>query len=558
MAASAKHVVGVDFGTLSGRALVVRAEDGEELGVAETQYPHGVMSEELDATGAALPPNWALQDPDDYIEVLRRGVPEAVAAAGIDPATVVGIATDFTACTVLPVLADGTPLSRLEAWSSHPHAWIKLWKHHAAQPQADRINELAEQREEPWLRRYGGRISSEWEYAKALQLLEEDPGVYAAMDRFVEAADWIVWQLCGVELRNACTAGYKGIYQDGRYPSQEYLAALNPGFARFATDKLSPQLAQLGQRAGGLTAQAAAWTGLEEGIAVAVGNVDAHVTVPAAGVTEPGRMVAIMGTSTCHVMLGSSLAEVPGMCGVVSGGIVPGQWGYEAGQSGVGDILAWYVEQGAPPECHEQARAAGVSVHEHLAALGAAASVGEHGLIALDWWSGNRSVLVDHELTGLLVGMTLATRPHEIYRALVEATAFGTRRIIESFDEAGVGVREFIAAGGLLKNEPLMRCYADVIGMPIGVIDSDQGPALGSAMHAAVAAGAHPDIYAAARAMGRLRRDVYEPDRARTEAYDELYGVYRRLHDFFGIEERGLMRTLQGLRERSGAVAQGA
>ena len=543
------HVIGVDFGTLSGRALVVRVRDGEELGEAEHPYAHGVISEEL--VGAPLAPNWALQDPDDYVEVLRHAVPAAVAAAGIDPASVIGIATDFTACTVLPVLADGTPLCRLDAWRGRPHAWVKLWKHHAAQPQADRITELAAARGEPWLARYGGRISSEWEFAKALQVLEEDPDVYAAMDRFVEAADWIVWQLCGVECRNACTAGYKGILQDGHYPDDAYLSALNPGFAGFPAAKLSPRIAQLGARAGSLTAQAAAWTGLPEGIAVAVGNVDAHVTAPAAGVTTAGRMVAIMGTSTCHVMLGEDLRTVPGMCGVVDGGIVPGQWGYEAGQSGVGDIFAWYVEQAVPPYCHDEAAAAGLSVHEHLGALGEAQPVGAHGLVALDWWSGNRSVLVDHDLSGVLVGMTLATRPHEIYRALVEATAFGARTIVDAFDGAGVPVREFVAAGGLLKNAPLMRCYADVLGRPISVIDSEQGPALGAAMHAAVAAGAHADIYAAAVAMGRVRRDVHVPDPSRASAYDELYELYTRVHDHFGREERGLMRSLQAMRERA-------
>jgi L-ribulokinase len=549
MPAAPAHVIGVDFGTLSGRAVVVRAADGAELGEAEHVYERGVISTEL--AGAPLPPNWALQDPDDYIAVLASAVPAAVAAAGIDPASVYAIGTDFTACTVLPVLADGTPLCRVDGWRERPHAWVKLWKHHAAQPHADRINALAAERGETWLARYGGQISAEWEFAKALQLLEEDPEAYAAMHRFVEAADWIVWQLCGVELRNACTAGYKGILQEGRYPSEHFLAALNPDFARFAIDKLSPQIAQLGARAGALTAQASAWTGLPEGIAVAVGNVDAHVTAPAAGVTEPGRMVAIMGTSTCHVMIGEELAEVPGMCGVVLGGIVPEQWGYEAGQSGVGDIFGWFVEEAVPPSYHDRAGALGISVHEHLAALGAEQAVGEHGLIALDWWSGNRSVLVDHELSGLLAGMTLSTRPHEIYRALVEATAFGARKIVDAFDDSGVPVRDFIAAGGLLKNAPLMQCYADVLGRPISVIGSEQGPAVGSALHAAVAAGLHADVYAAARAMGSARRDVYLPDEARANAYDELYALYGRVHDYFGREHRELMRGLQAIRERA-------
>ncbi|MGD1051796.1 MAG: ribulokinase [Solirubrobacteraceae bacterium] len=555
MAVSSQYVIGVDFGTLSGRAVVVRAQDGEELGDAESTYAHAVMSERLAATGAPLGLGWALQDPDDYIDVLREAVPAALAAAGVDPAAVVGIATDFTACTVLPVLEDGTPLCRVPAWRSHPHAWVKLWRHHAAQPQADRVTDLAAARGEPWLARYGGRISSEWEFAKALQILEEDPEVYAAMDRFVEAADWIVWQLCGVELRNACTAGYKGIYQDGRYPGEDYLAALNPAFARFAAEKLSPALAQLGARAGSLSVQAAAWTGLPAGIAVAVGNVDAHVTAPAAGVTAAGRMVAIMGTSTCHVMVGEQLAEVPGMCGVVDGGIVPGHWGYEAGQSGVGDIFAWFVDNAVPPAYHEQARELGIGVHEHLTRLGAQQAVGEHGLIALDWWSGNRSVLVDHELSGVLVGMTLSTRPHEIYRALVEATAFGARKIVDAFDSSGVLVREFVAAGGLLKNAPLMQCYSDVIGQSISVIDSEQGPALGSALHAAVAAGVHADIYAAAREMGKLRRDVYTPDPGRHRAYDDLYAVYSSVHDHFGRDRRDLMRELQSIRERAVAAA---
>ena len=291
--------------------------------------------------------------------MLANAVPAAVQAAGIDPAAIVGIATAFTASTPLPVLRDGTPLCRLEEFERRPHAYPKLWKHHAAQEQADRITAVAAARQEPWLARYGGRISSEWEFAKALQVLEEAPDIYAASDRWIEAADWIVWQLCGAETRNACTAGYKGIFQDGRYPSQDYLGALHDGFAGFVAEKLDHPLAQLGDRAGNLTAQAASWTGLNEGIAVAVGNVDAHVTAPAARAIEPGHMLAVMGTSTCHVMNGDRLAEVPGMCGVVDGGITPGLLGYEAGQSGVGDIFGWFVEQQVPPAYHVEAERRG-------------------------------------------------------------------------------------------------------------------------------------------------------------------------------------------------------
>ncbi|QQQ78638.1 ribulokinase [Saccharothrix sp. 6-C] len=544
--ASDPLVVGVDFGTLSGRAVVVRVRDGLELGTAVHDYRHGVLDRAL-PDGRPLPPDWALQVPQDYVDVLRHAVPAAIVDAGVDPADVIGIGTDFTACTMVPVKADGTPLNELPEFAGNPHAYVKLWKHHAAQPQADRINHLAAQRGEGWLPRYGGLISSEWEFAKGLQLLEEAPEVYAAMDHWVEAADWIVWQLAGTYVRNACTAGYKGIYQDG-YPSADFLSALNPDFATFVSDKLEHQLGQLGDRAGGLTEQAAEWTGLKPGIAVAVGNVDAHVTAPAARAVEPGQMVAIMGTSTCHVMNADVLADVPGMCGVVDGGIVPGLWGYESGQSGVGDIFAWFVEHGVPGEYHEQARARGISVHELLTELAAQQRIGEHGLIALDWHSGNRSVLVDHELSGVIVGQTLATRAEDTYRALLEATAYGTRVIVDSYTDAGIPVTELVIAGGLLRNPLLMQIYADVTNLPLSVIGSEQGPALGSAMHAAVAAKAYDDIHAAAKAMGSIKRGAYLPIPDNVEAYERMFVEYQELHDYFGRGANEVMHRLKARR----------
>ncbi len=542
------YVVGVDFGTLSGRALVVRVSDGAELASATLDYPHGVMDSTLVATGERLPPEWALQVPADYVAVLKSTVPEAVAAAGIDPAHVIGIGTDFTASTPMPVLADGTPLNEIGVYETRPHAYVKLWKHHAAQAQADRINELARERGETWLPRYGGLISSEWEFAKGLQLLEEDRELYEAMDHFVEAADWIVWQLTGVYVRNACTAGYKGILQDGEYPPSEFLSALNPDFADFATTKIEHTIGQLGDAAGTLSPRAAEWIGLPAGIAVAVGNVDAHVTAPAAQAVEPGQMLAIMGTSTCHVMNSEVLTEVQGMCGVVDGGIVSGLYGYEAGQSGVGDIFAWYVENQVPGSYREAAEAAGLSIHQHLTELVRDQPVGGHGLVALDWHNGNRSVLVDTQLSGVVFGSTLQTRPEEIYRALLESTAFGSRMIVETFAASGVPVTEFIVAGGLLKNTFLMQTYSDILRMPVSTIASDQGPALGSAIHAAVAAGAYADVLEAGRAMGKVDRAVYTPDAARADAYDALYAEYSELHDYFGRGANDVMHRLKAMK----------
>ena len=545
---SDSYVIGVDYGTLSGRAVVVRVSDGEELGSAVLEYPHAVMESALAASGAALPPEWALQDPNDYVEVLKHAVPDAVRAAGIDPAHVIGIGTDFTACTLVPVLEDGTPLSNLPEYRTRPHAYVKLWKHHAAQPHADRINALARARGEAWMARYGGQISSEWELAKGLQLFEEDREIYDRMWKYVEAADWIIWQLCGNYVRNACTAGYKGNLQDGHYPSSDYFEALSTGFGNFATDKLEHTIGQLGAAAGTLTAEAAAWTGLREGIAVAVGNVDAHVTAPAAKATKPGQMVAIMGTSTCHVMNGDVLREVPGMCGVVEGGIVSGLFGYEAGQSGVGDIFAWYVNNQVPQRYFDDAAKAGKSIHQYLTDLAATQAVGEHGLIALDWHSGNRSVLVDHALSGMMIGATLTTRAEDGYRALLESTAFGTRKIVETFQNAGVPVTEFIVAGGLIKNQFLMQLYSDVTRLPLSVIDSTQGPALGSAIHAAVAAGAYESVHAAAENMGRVRSGVYQPNEARAKQYDRLYAEYSTLHDYFGCGANDVMKRLKAIR----------
>ena len=548
VSSSDQYVVGVDFGTLSARALVVRVVDGVEVGTAVHTYRHGVIDRQLPISGQVLPPDWALQDADDYVESMTVAVRGAVADAGIDTTQVIGIGTDFTACTMVPTLHDGTPLSRLGDFKDRPHAYVKLWKHHAAQPQADRINELAATRGEPWLARYGGLISSEWEYAKGLELLSGDPEVYAAMQRWVEGADWIVWQLCGEYVRNACSAGYKGILQDGQYPSSDFLAELDPGFAGFVIEKLDQPIGPLGGRAGSLTAEMAAHLGLPEGIAVAVGNVDAHVTASAARAVTPGQMVAIMGTSTCHVVSGAELREVPGMCGVVDGGIIDGLWGYEAGQSGVGDLFGWFVENCVPRAYADEADARGIGLHEYLTDLAAEQRVGEHGLIALDWHNGNRSVLVNHELSGLVVGLTVTTRPEDIYRALMESTAFGARTIVEAFIDSGVPVDEFIVAGGLAKNRLLMQIYADVLRLPLSLIGSEQGPALGSAIHAAVAAGAYAAVPAASGAMGRLEQAVFTPIPANADRYEELFAEYTALHDHFGRGGNDVMRRLKRIR----------
>jgi L-ribulokinase len=559
-----KYAVGIDFGTESGRAVLLELATGREVATATHDYANGVIDRRLPAPNddVLLEPDWALQDPDDYIATVRSTVPRLLAETGIDPADVVGIGIDFTSYTILPTTADGTPLSRLPELRREPHAWVKLWKHHAAQPEADRINRTAAATGQDWLPRYGGRISSEWFFSKSLQILDEAPAVYRAADRILEGADWIVWQLTGTESRNSCTAGYKALWSkaDG-FPGASYFGALDPAFATVVDDKMSRDIRPIGARAGGLSAEAAAWTGLRPGTPVAMANVDAHVSVPAVGVTAPGTMVAVMGTSTCHMVLGSKLALAEGMCGVVEDGIVPGLFGYEAGQSAVGDIFGWFTRHAVPPAVHERAKRDGVSVHKVLENDAAQLRPGESGLVALDWWNGNRSILVDVELSGLLVGATLATTPADIYRALLESTAFGTRAIIESLEAAGVAVNSVVACGGLPERNPLlMQLSADITGREFHVAASTQAPALGAAMYGAVAAGAaaggYDSIAAAAAAMVRPHARSYVPNASARGVYDDLFAEYMTLHDHFGRGGNDVMRRLRAISARATGAAE--
>jgi L-ribulokinase len=472
----------------------------------------------------------------------------------VDPKDVIGIGIDFTACTMLPTKKDGTPLCFLPQYRNNPHAWVKLWKHHAAQPEANKLNEIAREKGYKFLDRYGGKISSEWFVPKVWQILDEAPEIYEAADRMIEAADWVIWQLTGVETRNSCTAGYKAIWSKREgFPPNEFYKALDPRLEHLVDEKMLRTISPLGGKAGGLTDQAAAWTGLLPGTAVAVANVDAHVAVPAATVVEPGRMVIIMGTSNCHMVLGTEEHIVPGMCGYVEDGIIPGYFGYEAGQSCVGDHFAWFVENCVPAAYEAEAKAKGKDIHALLEEKAAQLLPGESGLVALDWWNGNRSVLVDVDLTGLLLGATLATKAEEIYRALIEATAYGTRIIIETFQNHGVPVNEIVATGGLPdRNRLLMQIYADVTGREVKVTAAKQPSALGSAMFAAVAAGkaagGYDTIEEASRAMARLRDEMYKPNAEAHAIYNRLYAEYVTLHDYFGRGANDVMKRLKNLK----------
>ncbi|WP_316669516.1 ribulokinase [uncultured Propionibacterium sp.] len=530
-----KYVLGIDFGTLSGRAVVVDAADGEQLGTHVTEYPHGVMDHTLTAgDGRVLPPEFALQNPGDYIKVLRESVPAAIADAGVDPGDIVGIGVDATSATVLLTDAGGTPLCEKPGFEDDIHAYPKLWKHHGAQNQATRLVKIAEARREPWLARYGGVLSSELLLPKVLEVVEMAPMVYEAAEVIVDLVDWLTWRLTGSLAAAAGDSGYKRMLQDGAYPSREYLEAVKPGFGDVYEKKMSYPIVPLGSRVGGLTGEFAELMGLPAGIAVAAGNIDAHVVVAGANAVRPGQLTAILGTSSCYIINDRQYHDCPGVFGIVDGGAVDGYWGFEGGQTAVGDIFAWFIDTCVPAAYENEAAERGITVHELLVEKSRGQEVGEHGLVVLDWHNGNRSILADARLSGLVLGQTLATRPEDVYRALLEATAFGCRVIVDNFEEHGIGVDEIVAAGGLLKNAYYMQLLADVTRRPISVSLVEQTGALGSAVFAAVAAGVYPDVFAAADAMTSVERNAYVPNEETAEQYDVLYGIYRQLHDLFG------------------------
>jgi L-ribulokinase len=550
-----KYTLGLDFGTESGRVMLVRVDNGEEVAWNVVPYVNGVLDRRL-PDDTPLGADWALQDPRDYIFVLERGIPEVLRQANVEPEEVIGIGVDFTSCTMLPVLADGTPLCTLDRFASQPHAWVKLWKHHAAQPQAHRINDVGARRGEDFLRIYSGRYSSEWFFSKTLQMVEEAPEVYAAAERLIEAGDWLVWQMTGREARSECAAGYKGMWIKGQgYPSRAFFYELDPRMENVVVEKLTAPMLPLGSCAGNLTAKMAGRIGLRPGIPVAAAVIDAHAAVPACGVTEPGRLVMIMGTSLCHMLLGREARYVEGMCGVVQDGIIPGYWGYEAGQAALGDIYAWFFRSGVTAELVQEAQARNLTPAELVTTEAWRLKAGESGLLALDWWNGNRSVLMDSDLSGVLVGLTLATRPEEIYRALIEATAFGTRAIIDAFEAQDIFTRDIVACGGIAEKSPVvMQIFADVTGRQIRLPRSFQASGLGAAIHAAVVAGYYKDIPEAARCMTGLLEGGYQPEPAAHAVYDRLYVEYRRLHDHFGRGGSDVMRRLRAIRRDAGHV----
>lgn len=515
--------LGLDFGTESVRALLVDLR-GREHASATAKYRHGQIIKALPGSTKKLPPHYALQHPQDWIDAAAQATRAALRSAGAKPADVLGIGVDFTSCTMLPTLGDGTPLCLVERFAREPLAWPKLWKHHGAQAQTDRINQVARERGEKFLARYGGTIGLEWFFPKMLETLEKAPRVFKAAEVWLEAGDWFVWQLVGGDAatlpRSTCQAGYKGMWSaDDGYPSEDFLGALHPDFKRVVTDKMPGRLLAPGTSAGGLSAAMAKKLALREGTPVSTAIIDAHAGVPGAGAAEPGTFVMVLGTSSCHMLNSIEERFVPGVAGIVRDGILPGFVGYETGQAAVGDAFDWLRKTTGQRDLG--------ALSEQAAAL----APGADGVLCLDWFNGCRTPLMDGSLTGAFTGLTLHHTPAHLYRALLEGSAFGVRWIVELLREHGVPVNRFVATGGLPHHNPLVvEVYADVLGAPVTVHPCKHGPALGAAILGALAAGAFASPNAAIRAMATAKAaPIIKPKTKHRTTYDQVYASYREL-----------------------------
>lgn len=553
-----KYSIGIDYGTQNARAVLAEIGSGAIVASTEQSYPHGVMESEL-PSGKKLGVDWALQAGDDYYTMLVAAIRDLIDQSHVAPQNIIGIGLDTTSCTIMPLDNQFEPLSGQNEYRDNPHAYVKMWKHHAAQSHANRLNKIAQQENSGFLKRYGGKISSEWMIPKIMQVLDEAPEVYDAASCFIEVGDWLVYKLTNRLMKSNVMAGYKSLWSASEgYPNEDFFTKLNPKLKDVIAAKLNAPVVTVGNCAGCLSEDAARDTGLIRQTAVAVAHTDACVVPAALGMNQAGQMVMSIGTSTCHLLLGDAEKTVPGICGVVQDGTLPGFISYEAGQASVGDIFQWFVQTAVNAAFQKEASDKGLDVYRLLEEKAQALQAGQSGLVALDWFNGNRSILVDADLSGMILGLNLHTTPEEIYRALIEATAFGTRKIIKTFETYGIPVAELFACGGIAVKSPLaMQIYADVCQKDIHVSNLTQTSAYASAIYGAAAAGdsrgGHETIAAAVAAMGNHQRKTYSPNPENTGVYDELFGIYEEMHDFAGITSHA-MKKLKAIRKEMGGA----
>ena len=549
-----KYTLGIDYGTLSARTVLMNCDDGSVAASASMAYPHAVMDRELPDGITQLPANWALEYPDDYILVLEHTVRAVMEQSHVPAEDVIGLSIDFTSCTVIVSDEQKQPLCDLEEFRSRPHAYAKLWKHHGAQDEADEINRVLTRQgliDQP---KYGGAISPELLLPKILEVLHDDPEIYERAYVFLEAGDWMTWNLTGELKRSGNMAAYKAMWSpEEGYVPQSVLDELDPRLSDLISGKLRGEICPAGGCIGRLTDEWAERLGLNPGIAVGASIIDSHAGMPGSGIYGPGQLMLVLGTSSVELLLSDHPHADHGVVGCVRGAIMPGYYSLEAGLAAVGDMYGWFVDGYVPASYSDAAKKEGMNLHQYLSFLAQKAEPGDSGLLALDWWNGNKTPYVNGDLSGVLLGLTLHTRPEEIYRALIEANAFGTRMIMEEFMKSGASVDEVIVSGGIAEKNPfVLRVFTDVLKWPVRISASDQTAALGSAMYAAAAAGEAAGGYAsvadASRALAKLKDELYEPDPKRSEIYDKLYGLYCETVKRFDPQENPVLKALKEMR----------
>ena len=549
-----KYTLGIDYGTLSVRTVLMNCRTGEAAATSTMAYPHAVMDRVLPDNVTQLPANWALEYPDDYTLVLEHTVQEVMKQSSVPKEDVIGLSIDFTSCTVVASDEQKRPLCDLEEFRSRPHAYAKLWKHHGAQDEADEINRVLTEQGLISLPKYGGAVSPELLLPKILEVLHDDPEIYERTYAFLEAGDWMTWNLTGELKRSGNMAAYKAMWSpEEGYVPQAVLYALDPRLHDLVSDKLKGEICPAGGRIGQLTEEWALRLGLNPGIAVGASIIDSHAGMPGSGIYGPGQLMLVLGTSSVELLLSDQAHADHGVVGSVRGAIMPGYYSLEAGLAAVGDMYGWFVDRFVPASYADAAKELDMNLHQYLSYLAQQSEPGDSGLLALDWWNGNKTPYVNGDLSGVLLGLTLHTRPEEIYRALIEANAFGTRMIMEEFMKSGAVVDEVIVSGGIAEKNPfVLRVFTDVLKRPVRISASDQTAALGSAMYAAAAAGESAGGYAsvadAAKALAKLKDEVYEPDLKRAEVYDRLYELYQETVKRFDPRENPVLKALREMR----------
>ena len=544
-----KYTLGVDFGSLSARAVICRVSDGSVIAQYEQSYPHAVMTDFL-PDGTRIPAGFFLQHPMDYPFALEESVRGALAAAKILREQIIGLSLDFTGCTILPLNQKGEPLCVDAAFESHPYAYVNMWKQRNAQREAQEIEAVIRRHDPAMLKRYGGHVAPEMLQCKVLKTLREDPEVFAAADRFIEAQEYMLQLLTGNAVRNTSMAAVKSFWDAEKgYP--EYLGEVHPVFEHPEKTFLRGRMVRPYESAGGLTERMAARLGLCAGIPVAGGHYDAHAAMYALNV-QGGEALMTLGTSSGLVCSDASFREVEGAASAMWDTILPGRYAYASGQPAFGDTLSWYVQNAVPQSVQEAAEKENISVHQYLTREAAKLSPGECGMVALDWWNGNRSCLQNGNLSGMLLGMTLTTGAADIYRALLEGISFGMRRMVDSYREQGFDIRVLNTCGGIsFKNQLLMQILSDVINLPVRRSRNVPAPAVGACMLSAVAAGAYDTIYDAMAHMHCLEDEVIYPNSAQAETYETLYREYLLLHDTFGRGVNPVMNTLRDITKKA-------